>query len=133
MFGINYLKTGPTHYVIHYQNGRIRHSGTGLAFFYYQPASTIAVVPVGSDDVPFIFNETTADFQPITIQGQLTYRITNAELVASLLDYTIDGTVDHYLTDDPEKLAQRLVNLIQVAARAEMQQRPLTPGHPSLR
>ncbi|MCB9421021.1 MAG: SPFH domain-containing protein [Ardenticatenaceae bacterium] len=125
MFGINYLKTGPTHYVIHYQNGRICHSGTGLAFFYYRPASTIAVVPVGSDDVPFIFNEITADFQPITIQGQLTYCITDAELVASLLDYTIDGEVDHYLTDDPEKLAQRLVNLVQVAARAEMQQRPL--------
>lgn len=125
MFGIHYLKTSPTHYVIHYQNGRIRHRGTGLAFFYYRPAAAIAVVPVGSADVPFIFNEITADFQPITVQGQLTYRITDPELVASLLDYTIANTVEQYKTDDPEKLAQRLVNLAQVATRAEVQKRPL--------
>ena len=125
MFGINYLKTGPTHYVLHYQNGRIRHKGSGEAFFYYKPSSTIVVVPVGSADVPFIFNEATADFQPITVQGQLTYRIKDAELVASLLDYTVDGEIDNYLTDDPDKLPLRLVNLVQVATRAEVQQRPL--------
>jgi hypothetical protein len=87
MFGINYLKTGPTQYVLHYQNGKLRHNGAGIAFFYYKPTSTIVIVPVGSEDAPFIFNETTVDFQPITVQGQLTYHITNPELVASLLNY----------------------------------------------
>jgi hypothetical protein len=125
MFGIHYLKSGPTHYVLHYQNGRLRHQGTGLAFFYYKPSTTIVVVPVGSADVPFIFNEATADFQPITVQGQLTYRIKDAELVASLLDYTVDGAIDNYTTEDPDKLPLRLVNLVQVATRAEVQQRPL--------
>lgn len=125
MFGIQYLKAGPTQYVIHYQNGRRKRAGTGLAFFYYKPASSIAVIPVGSADVPFIFNETTADFQPITVQGQLTYRVTDPELVASLLDYTVDGAVAQYITDDPEKLPQRLVNLVQVATRFEVQKRPL--------
>jgi hypothetical protein len=125
MLGIHYLKAGPTHYVIHYQNGRIRRQGAGLAFFYYRPSSAIAVVPIGSADAPFIFNEITADFQPITVQGQLTYRITRPEMVASLLDYTIGGRIEQYQTDDPEKLAQRLVNLVQVATRAETQKRPL--------
>ncbi len=125
MFGIHYLKTGPTHYVIHYYNGRIRRSGPGLSFFYYKPASAIVVVPVGSADAPFIFNETTADFQPITVQGQLTYRVTDPELVAALLDFSITTSVDQYATDDPDKLAQRLVNLTQVLARAEVQRRAL--------
>ncbi len=125
MLGIHYLKAGPTQYVLHYQNGRIRHSGPGAAFYYYKPAATIAVIPIGSADVPFIFNETTADFQPITVQGQLTYRITDPELVAGLLDFTIAGDVDQYASEDPEKLGQRLVNLVQVATRAEVQKRPL--------
>jgi hypothetical protein len=125
MFGLNYLKTDPTQYVIHYHNGRLKHAGAGLAFFYYRPASSIALVPIGSADVPFIFNETTADFQPITVQGQLTYRITNPQLVASLLDYTVGRDAAQYTTDDPEKLPLRLVNLVQVATRAEAQQRPL--------
>ena len=125
MFGIQYLKSGPTQYVIHYQNGRIRRSGPGLSFFYYRPASAIAVVPVGSADAPFIFNETTADFQPITVQGQLTYRVTDPKLVAALLDFSIKDSVEQYASEDPDKLAQRLVNLTQVLARAEVQRRPL--------
>jgi hypothetical protein len=125
MLGLNYLRSSPTQYVIHFQNGRIQRSGVGLAFFYYGPASSIAVIPVGSADVPFIFNEATADFQPITVQGQLTYRITDPELVASILDYTIDGAVDQYRSDDIEKLPQRLVNLAQVVTRAEVQKRLL--------
>jgi hypothetical protein len=125
MLGIHYLKSGPTHYVLHYQNGRLRHQGTGLAFFYYKPSSAMVIVPVGSADVPFIFNEATADFQPITVQGQLTYRIKEPELVASLLDFTVDGAIDSYTTEDPDKLPLRLVNLVQVATRAEVQQRPL--------
>jgi hypothetical protein len=79
MFGVQYLKTGPTQYVLHYQSGRIRHKGAGQAFFYYKPSSSIAVVPISSTDAPFIFNEVTSDFQAVTVQGQLTYRITNPE------------------------------------------------------
>lgn len=125
MLGFQYLKAGPTQYVLHYQNGQLRHQGVGAAFFYYKPAATIAVVPIGSVDVPFIFNQNTADFQPVTVQGQLTYRIVNAELVAGLLDYTIVDTLEQYKSDDPEKMSQRLVNLVQVAVRGEMSQRPL--------
>ncbi|MFO7541171.1 MAG: SPFH domain-containing protein [Chloroflexota bacterium] len=125
MFGIHYLKSGPTQYVIHYHNGRIRRAGPGLSFFYYRPASAIVVVPVGSADAPFIFNESTADFQPITVQGQLTYRVTDPELVASLLDFSIKESIEQYASEDPDKLGQRLVNLTQVLARAEVQRRPL--------
>ena len=125
MLGIQYIKAGPTQYIVHFRNGKIRRAGTGLAFFYYQPASSIAVVPVGSVDAPFIFNEMTADFQPVTVQGQLTYRIDNPELVASLLNYTVDRSVDLYTSDDPDKLPQRLVNLAQVLVRAEVLERPL--------
>jgi hypothetical protein len=125
MFGIHYIKTGPTEYVIHYKNGKVQRAGTGLAFFYYQPASAIVVVPIGSADVPFIFNEISADFQPLTVQGQLTYRIRDPQLVAGLLNYSVAGKRNMRLSDDPDKLAQRLVNLVQVLTRAEVQTRPL--------
>lgn len=125
MFGIHYLKTAPTQYILHYQNGRLTRAGPGLAFFYYKPISSIAVVPVGSADAPFIFNEIAADYQPVTVQGQLTYRVTHPQLVASLLNYTIGGAPDRYLTDDPDKLPQRLVNLAQVLTRTEISSRPM--------
>jgi len=125
MFGISYLRSHPTQYVIHHQNGRIRRKGTGLAFFYHRPSSSIVVVPVASADVPFIFSQSTRDYQPVTVQGQLTYRIVDPELVASLLDFSVEGSADAYASDDMEKLPQRLVNLVQVATRDEIQRLPL--------
>jgi hypothetical protein len=125
MFGINYIKTDPTQYVLHYQNGTTKRSGTGLSFYYYAPMSSIVVVPIGSQDIPFIFNEATADFQPVTVQGQLTYRVTNPDIVAALLNYTIDDAPNNYVSDDPDKLPQRLVNLAQVMTRAEIAGRDL--------
>jgi regulator of protease activity HflC (stomatin/prohibitin superfamily) len=120
MFGVKYIKADPTQYIIHYQNGSVKRQGTGLAFFYFQPASSIVVVPIASADAPFIFNEMAADFQSITVQGLLTYRITDAERVAQLLNYTVSGGVDNYVTEDPDKLPQRLINLAQVLTRAEV-------------
>lgn len=125
MLGFRYLKAGPTQFVIHHQDGRIRRAGEGLSFLYYRPTSSIVIVPVGSADVPFIFNETTEDFQTVSVQGQLMYRITDPQRVAALLDFTVDGDPDRYLSDDPEKLSQRLVNLAQVLVRAEIDRRPL--------
>jgi regulator of protease activity HflC (stomatin/prohibitin superfamily) len=120
MFGINYLKTSPTQYVLHFQDGRLRRAGAGLAFLFYKPASSIVVVPVGSADVPFIFNEMSADFQPLTVQGQLTYRIQDPQRVAGLLDFSIDPATGRHVSEDPQKLNQRLVNLIQVLVRDEL-------------
>lgn len=120
MFGIRFMRSSPTQYIIHYQNGQIKRSGSGLSFLYYRPTSAVALVPVGSADVPFIFNEATADFQPVTVQGQFTYRIVAPQLVASILDYTVEGSPAIYNSDDVEKLPQRLVNLLHVAIRAEV-------------
>ena len=39
-----YIKTPPTTYVLHYRNGRVRREGPGLAFWYFQPASTIVAM-----------------------------------------------------------------------------------------
>jgi len=121
MLGIEYLKTGPTQYVLYFRNGRLKKSGIGLALTYFKPAATIAVIPVGSADVPFIFNEVSADFQSLTVQGQLTYRVNDPERIAGLLDFTIDGGPERYRSEDPQKLALRLVNLTQVLVRAELQ------------
>ena len=125
MFGIQYLRAQPTSYVIHYHNGAIKRAGPGLAFYYYRPASAIVAVPLNSDDAPFIFNEVSADFQPLTVQGQLTYRIRDPERVAALLNYTIDGKTQQYASEDPQKLPLRLVNLAQTLTRSLVQRLPL--------
>jgi hypothetical protein len=115
-----YIKVPPTTYVLHYQGGRIRREGAGLAFWYFRPASTIVAIPLASRDVPFAFNEVTADFQPVTLQGQLTYRISEPAKLAGLLDFSVRPT-GQYISDDPAKVPERLVQTAQILGRAVVQ------------
>ena len=119
-----YLKASPTTYVLHYRGGRLRREGPGLAFWYLRPASTIVAVPLASRDVPFVFNEVTADFQAVTIQGQLTYRVADPRRLAELLDFSIYPR-GGYVSDDPEKVPERLVQTAQILARGVVQARTL--------
>ena len=124
MFGIGFIKASPTTYVLHFKDGRVVREGPGLSFYYYSPTSTIVSVPLASVDVPFVFNEVTADFQDVTLQGQLTYRVTEPRRLAGLLDFSVNWR-GAYESDDPEKLKERLVNATQVLASAVTHRLPL--------
>jgi regulator of protease activity HflC (stomatin/prohibitin superfamily) len=119
-----YMKAAPTTYVLHFRNGKLLKEGPGLAFFYYAPTSTIVTVAQASADAPFAFQENTADFQTVTIQGQVTYRVADAKKLAAVLDLSIapNGV---YRTDDYQKLPERLVRAIQTLMRAEVQKMTL--------
>lgn len=123
MLGLGYVKVSPTTFVMQVQNGVVRREGAGLSFFYFEPRSTIVAVPVGSTDVPFIFEEVTGDFQGVTVQGHMAFRVADPKRLASLLDYSVRGGA--YATDDPAKLAMRIAHAAQTAARAEIQTRTL--------
>ncbi|MEJ7619068.1 MAG: SPFH domain-containing protein, partial [Pyrinomonadaceae bacterium] len=121
MFGIRFIKVQPTTHVIQYSSGAVRRAGTGLAFFYYEPTTSLIAVPLASTDVPFIFNELTRDFQEVTIQGQVTYRISDPERIATLLNFTLDAAGRRYVSDDPAQLPQRVINQVKVLTRKEVQ------------
>ena len=94
MFGCRYYKAAPTTHVMQFVAGQVKREGTGLSFFYFAPSTTLVAVPIGSTDVPFIFNETTGDFQTISLQGHLTFRVKDAKKLAALLDYSIAPSGD---------------------------------------
>lgn len=124
MLGIRHMKAAPTTYVLHHSAGRLKREGPGLSFWYFVPTSVISAVPLGSVDVPFAFSEVASDFQAVTLQGQLTYRISDPRRIAGLLDFTVTPA-GQYLSDDPAKLSDRLVPAAQVLARAVTQRFPL--------
>jgi regulator of protease activity HflC (stomatin/prohibitin superfamily) len=71
-------------------------------------------------DVPFIFVEVTADFQEVTVQGQLTYRVAEPKKLAQLMNFTLSPNGKAYVSDDPKKLPQRLISHAQVLTRASL-------------
>ncbi len=121
MFGINFIKFDSMTYVIKYSNGKVSKEGRGLSFFYYAPTTSISAVPIGSNSLPFIFNETTKDYQTVTIQGQISYKIADPKLLADVLDFTVNAN-GVYKKDDTEKLNQTIVNEAQTATSSFIHQ-----------
>ena len=125
MLGIKFAKFQPTDYVLQYRGGKLVREGTGQSFFYFAPTSSLVRVPMASVDVPFIFLEVAADFQEVTVQGQITYRIADPARLAQLMDFSISDGNGRYATDDPKNLPQRLINIVQVLTRSFLQAMPL--------
>ena len=114
MFGIKHIKFDSMTYAFHYKNGSIQREGRGLSFFYFAPNSSITAIPLGSNDLPFIFSETTNDYQLVTIQGQISYKVGNPKMLADILDFTV-MKAGVYKKNDQEKLNQRIINEAQTA------------------
>jgi len=122
---INYYKGEPNTYVLCHRNGKLVQHGAGINFFYVPATTSIAAVPLASQESLFIFNETTANFQEISIQGSLTYRLIDPLELAKRLDFTIAPNTHLYKSEDPQQLVQRVVNSVQAHTRSEVSQRPL--------
>jgi regulator of protease activity HflC (stomatin/prohibitin superfamily) len=114
---IRHYQGEPNVYVIRYRGGRITRHGQGLEFWYLPYNTSIAAVPVLTQDAPFIFNESTASFQEVAIQGQLTYRLVKPLEAAQHIDFSIDPKTGRYCAKDPEKLTQRIINAVQAHTR----------------
>ena len=125
MFGVRFIKVQPTTYLLQYKEGKIKRQGLGLAFYYYAPTTNLVAVPVASNDAPFMFSETTADFQEVSLQGQVTYRVGDPVKVSTLLNFTLDASGYRHVSDDPEKLPERVGNLVRVLARKQIETLPM--------
>ncbi|QES90699.1 SPFH domain-containing protein [Rhizosphaericola mali] len=121
MFGFKHIQFDAMSYVLHYKNGVIAKEGRGLSFFYFAPSSSIVAIPLGSNDLPFIFHENTADYQSVTIQGQVSYKITEPKALANSLDFTVTAN-GLYKKNETEKLNQRIINLAQTSTSAFIHQ-----------
>lgn len=114
MLNIKYIKAEPTTFLLQFSQGKLRRKGNGLAFWYFAPMTSLVAIPLATTELPFMFKETTIDFQEVTVQGQVIYRISDPEKMAGMLDFTLKEDQTGYASEDPNKLNNRIVNLVQV-------------------
>ena len=124
MFGFQFFKGDPSSFVMRFKNGKVKQQGTGSSFFYYAPTSSVVVVPLNSKESSFAFRTKTKDFQEVSIQGQVAYRISDPVKAAQMLNFTVSPKGE-YLLDDPEKIEERVLRSVQVLIRNSAQTLPL--------
>lgn len=114
---IRYFKGTPEFHVILFKDGKVARHGRGISFWYNPFGATIAQVPVTVLDNPFIFTESTSNFQELALQGSIAFRIVEPLKAAESYDFSARGGRAGG-GDGREKLAERLVMAIQGHAQA---------------
>lgn len=114
MLGIQFIKAEPTTYLMAFQKGKIVKQGQGLSMLYFGPTTSLVAVPVGSRILDFIDQPVTADFQTVTVQGQVSYRVNEPQKLANMLNFSLKADGKNYLSSDPEKLNDRVFGVVKV-------------------
>lgn len=120
-----YFKGDQSEYVVHYAGGKVRREGRAQSFWYLRLNTTISLVPMNAQDVPFVFNEITSDHQAVTYQGMATFRITTPQRALETLNLSVDPRTKTPQSSDLDQLRQRITNTINSAASSEIQSRTL--------
>jgi len=121
MLGIRFVKTQPTLHLMQFRGGKVVREGAGQSFFYYAPTTTLVAVPVASRDRPFILELVTADFQAVTVQGQVTYRVRDPRRTAAMMDFSLGKDGLTYVSDDPKRLDDRVAMQVEVIVQRGVQ------------
>ncbi|MCM1325744.1 MAG: SPFH domain-containing protein [Bacteroidales bacterium] len=114
---ITYKKFEPTEYVMKVKKGKVVQKGLGLSFFYNTMNTSMMVIPATAFDTSFAFSDIlTSDFQNISVQGDISYVITDYEKASKMVDFSYKDKKEYpaVLTDAKQKMAKRIINLAKV-------------------
>ncbi len=110
---VRHLRSEPTFHVLRYRKGELKRDGAGLAFW-FRPANTaVAEVPVDDRELPFLFRVRSADFQELTVQGVITFRVGDPQSLARRVDFTLDLKSGRWAQAPLEQVAGLLSQLAQ--------------------
>jgi regulator of protease activity HflC (stomatin/prohibitin superfamily) len=122
---VRHLRAEPTAYVLRYRRGRPVAGGTGLAFWFRPLHAAVAELPVDDRELPFLFRVRSADFQEVTVQGAVSFRVADPGRLAERVDFTLDLDSGRWQQAPLEQVAALLTQLAQQfvideLARAEL-------------
>lgn len=121
MFGIQFIKAQPTTHLMLYRKGKVVHEGAGLSFYYFAPSSSLVAVPVASQVSNFMLELVTSDFQGVTVQGEVSYRVQDPQRTAGLMDFSLKPGGKGYASEDPQRLPDRVAMQVRVIVQQAVQ------------
>jgi regulator of protease activity HflC (stomatin/prohibitin superfamily) len=87
---IKTLRADASSFVQHFRNGRRVRAGRGLAFWFMPDGASITEIPVDDRQMTFTLKGQSADFQELTVQGTVVWRVSDPQVLGDRVDFTID-------------------------------------------
>lgn len=110
---VRHLRSDPTAHVLHFRRGRLVRSGRGVSYWFQPLTAGIAEIPCDDRELAFLFHARTSDFQDVTTQGVVTYRVADPERLAARVDFSIDLARGVWKQSPLEQIGHLLSQLAQ--------------------
>jgi regulator of protease activity HflC (stomatin/prohibitin superfamily) len=110
---LRHLRADPTAHVRHIRKGKVVRDGPGLAFWFRARTAALSEVPIDDAEQPLLFHARTLDFQDVTVQATVTYRVVDPALAATRLDFSIDPERGAWRARPLEQVGSLLTELAQ--------------------
>lgn len=119
------LRADASNHVIRYRKGRVRQSGRGLVFWFRPETASIAELPMDDREMAIFVKGRSHDFQSVAVQGTLTWRVADPELLAARVDFTIGLFTGAWTAEPMQRIETRLAGLVNQAALQYLAQAPV--------
>lgn len=110
---LRHLRANPTSHVRHLRRGRQVHAGAGQAFWFLPLSAALSEVPLDDREQPLLFHARTRDFQDVTVQATITYRVVDPAIAATRIDFGIDPAGGRWQAMPLEQVGGLLTELAQ--------------------
>ena len=108
-----HVRSGTTDHLVHVHRGRTVHSGAGQAFWFRPLSAALSEVPIADRELSLLFHARTADFQDVTVQAAVTYRVDKPEVAVRRLDFGLELKTGRWRARPLDQVAQMLTELAQ--------------------
>ena len=106
-------------HVVRARGGKVVAQWRGLAFWFRPLTHSVAEVPLDDRELTFLAHGRARDFQEVTVQGAVTWRIVDAARAAERVDFSLDLRTGRWRHRPVEQLEGLLTGLAeQVVQRA---------------
>lgn len=122
---LNHLRADTTAYVQHLRNGKVKHAGPGVAFWFRPGSAALAEIPLDDREQALLFHARTADFQDVTVQATVTFRVADPRLAATRIDFGIAPETGGWNATPLETLGGLLTELAQQPALEQLAEMPM--------
>ncbi|GHE01576.1 SPFH domain-containing protein [Streptomyces alanosinicus] len=124
--GLRHLRGAPTAHIRHHRSGTLVHDGPGLSFWFRPLTAALSEVPVDDRELAMTFHARTSDFQDVSVQATVTYRIADPAVAAARLDFSVDPDTGAWRGTPLEQLGTLLTETAQQHALDVLARTPLS-------
>ncbi|MEU5535469.1 SPFH domain-containing protein [Streptomyces sp. NPDC020362] len=124
--GWRHLRGAPTAHIRHHRSGTLVHDGPGLSFWFRPLTAALSEVPVDDRELAMTFHARTSDFQDVSVQATVTYRIADPAVAAARLDFSVDPDTGAWRGTPLEQLGTLLTETAQQHALDVLARTPLS-------